>query len=254
MSRAIVLQFTDNHFGKECPGFGLDVARDRVEAFPEIINDRHRLKSFDEVGLVFNGDNVEGSGTFPSQLALLRESMPRQLAAACEAHSQAIFAVRKMTKARIRIRLVPGNHGTTTRFDHPETNWDNVLSMLIQLRVDGAKLNGIDFPPNQYKPFNMLEIGGTRGLITHEAIPHLGTPARVVKFLSWLLWFKCDWLASGHHHRASHQMAQGWSMFKGGSLSGVDDYGESKALFDPPSQCAWILEGGAPVDHAVVRW
>src|SRR3990167_5414857 len=134
---SLVINLSDNHFGKKTETFNLKIAKERVLSMvEEILPAGGPTDRIDEVCLVLSGDEVEGEDIYSNQNGALECPVIFQAKAAAEAYWQLILNLKETFECKIRVIAVPGNHGRMSRTADTRSNWDNVVYMMLALLAD----------------------------------------------------------------------------------------------------------------------
>lgn len=250
MQRNLVVLLSDLHFGKETDTFDSDIARERLEMIPDMIAGAPSLKDCNKLHLMLMGDIIEGqTHIFPSQATQVSQHELEQKSLAASALEVCVQGLLKIFPS-LCIHTIAGNHGHTGRRGHPVANWDNAVydELRVRLRGSGARMS---INHGEIAP---VKVGRTTGIITHKGVPHIGTPARQLKFLSWLVEYGASWMACGHWHTWGIPSYQSWPLIINGSLSGPDSFSDVIAKYSPARQGFFFEEGGELFGFSYLGW
>lgn len=134
---------SDLQGGKRTPTFNVEVLAARMDLYAtkieKIVATRRAAAVCDELVIVLGGDLVEHESKHPAQWAQVEISLFDQAVRVVPA----IIArfVLRMTRVflRVRVRYLPGNHGTVRKSPaHPRTNWDQVAGEIARIMVMGT--------------------------------------------------------------------------------------------------------------------
>lgn len=137
---------SDLQGGKLTPTFNVATLAARMDRYAEkiekIVSTRRGGARVEEIVIVFGGDLIEHESKHPAQWAQIEMSLFDQAMRVVPA-ILARFVIRMArTFLRIRVRYIPGNHGTVKKSpSHPRTNWDQVAAEVARLMVMGWEGN-----------------------------------------------------------------------------------------------------------------
>ena len=89
--------------------------------------------------------------------------------------------------------------------------------------------------------YNTFEVKGWKGIVRHHAPVQADTATGIAKFASWFMMHEWDLFCFAHYHHCGIMTLCGKKLFRNGSLVGGDDYAESLAKYDSPSQLCWCV-------------
>lgn len=256
--QSLVVMISDNHVGKELyhPETGellynLDIACSRLAETPNVAAQTYPdLNAFDEVVIALLGDHVDGEGVYPHQAMNLEEHAAEQVRRSTLAMWQMLLGFRDLFPL-VRVATIRGNHGGTAS---PEANFDNILFNNLEILAD------LNDDPNlvvktRYGEFNTLEVKGWKAMLRHKAPAQASTASGRAKFAGWYGIHHWDFLMYGHFH---HWGIDTWCdkmILRNGSMVGGDDYAESLAAYDSPTQLSFALsEETLPVEIRPLRY
>ena len=251
---SLVLSLSDLHFGQKTPIFNLDIAKQRISAIPELLLDNKIRQELDEILVVLGGDINEGEDIYANQNISLECPVIQQVQISVASLWDLLVNLQKAFKLPIRVKPVPGNHGRMSKTADPRSNWDNVTYMMLSLLAENHK--DIYFDLN-FEEFLTIDIKDKIGLVNHEGVKHLGTPAMQTKFAGWLFPDKLDFLMHGHYHKWEISTHLGKPMIANGCLmGGGNNLSQRMALAaEPARQAYFLIEKGKPVNHfSFLQW
>ncbi len=252
---SLIVCLTDLHFGKKTAKFNMKEGAMRLETLPaRIVEQGITEDTVDEVVLLVGGDVVEGEDIYANQNGVLECSVIEQARAACEAIWKCAINFQSTFKCKVRLETSPGNHGRMSKTANTDSNWDNVVSMMLGLVANGSGNNNISVNVN-FDFFNFFEVKGHKGLLYHYGVKHLGTPAGAIKIAGWILSDKIDFLVHGHWHKWGIGTYLGRPMISNGSLPGPDDLSKSMAMEEPARQGYFMVaKDKPPYGFSFVEW
>lgn len=252
---SLVIVLSDNHFGKKTTDFNLEVARERVLSITQsIIDGAGPVNRIDEVVLVLAGDEVEGEDIYANQNGSLECPVIYQVRAAVDAYWDLALDLRQTFQCKVRIPTCPGNHGRMSKSANTESNWDNVVYMMLDTLARANPELDIQVDLN-FKDFALFEVKGKLGCAYHYGTKHLGTPAMTNKMAGWVLSKDIDFLVHGHWHHWGVETYLGTPMMHNGCLCGPDDLAEKMAVEEPPRQGYFFVERDKPIrTWCFVEW
>jgi len=248
----LMIQFTDWHIGKEIKNeageivFNEEIARSRLSILiNQCLNllDNHISKGvpIKDVVIMFTGDLLDGMGIFASQESQSEMAPPFQVILACEIIQGFVLSLLKR-KLRIRIKGVKGNHGEIRengKSKDPNANWDLMLYLILEFWIKTMLKNPlvtIDYTETDYMNF---EVNGWKYHIRHIGPKQTETPSGKAKILGWAKTHQFNAIAYGHFHHWAVGDRSLVTVFRGGSLTGLDDLSEKMAEESSPAQLIW---------------
>lgn len=248
----LMIQFTDWHIGKEIKNeggeiiFNEEIARQRINVLiNQCLNllDNHIGKGVPvkDVVIMFTGDILDGGGIFASQESQSEMSPPFQVILACEMIQAFILSLLKR-KLKVRIKGVKGNHGEIRengKNKDPNANWDLMLYLILEFWIKTMLKNSlvtIDYTETDYMNF---EVNGWKYHIRHIGPKQTETPSGKAKILGWAKTHQFNAIVYGHFHHWTVGDRSLVTVFRGGSLTGLDDLSEKMAEESSPSQLIW---------------
>lgn len=251
----LVVALTDLHFGKKTDKFNIEVATHRLETMPARIVETGIIPGdVDEVLLLVGGDTLEGEDIYANQNGVLECPVIHQAKAVTSALWNTVLNFKSTFKCKVRVETSPGNHGRMSKTANTDSNWDNVVSMMLGLIAEGV--NDPDIIVNvNFDFFKIFDVKGKRGMLYHYGTKHLGTPATQVKFAGWVINDHIDFIVHGHWHRWGVETYLGRPMISNGSLPGPDDLAKSMAVEEPGRQAFFLVKEGQPLyGFSFIEW
>lgn len=208
--QAVVMVFSDVHFGRVTTSYNSEIALKRldrhIDAFLNIAEIESTLYDNVELDIFMLGDIVDGETIFPSQPFNIDKSAFEQ------AKIFAIALVNKLVTLRqyfpkINVYCVYGNHGRSGKYNSRITNWDNVMYTIMEVAT--ANVPDINFIyPDGDEKMMVAEIYGYKFLLAHGdminmhyQIPYYGITN---KSMRWYQTFDgIDYMVLGHFHHHS---------------------------------------------------
>lgn len=236
---------SDLHFGKETDRYNSTVAASRLQLyFRELASIPRSPSPVFHILLV--GDCVEGEGIYPGQSHGADCPVRNQAKHCTESLKEGlIHLLNRYPNARAEVHSVIGNHGRMSKDASSTSNWDAVVTDLLQQWVEGSGLEERlivhDVPDSERQ---LVVIGGKRIFMCHHGTKHLGTPAMKTKWLGWLLKYRFDIAVHGHWHTPGVQYLESGCVVSNGSLSGPDDLSDSMGTYQPAHQGYAVLRNG----------
>lgn len=255
----LVIDIADWHVGRiikdEHGAVVYDVAvfKSRIEVlFREILVllDEHIQKGvpIKDVVILSSGDLLDGQGIFDTQMQHQELSPPFQVMVVVEAIQRLILSLRDRGLS-VRFVGVKGNHGEirlSGKLTDPLANWDLMAYLILKFwaKNHGDKKVRIEFSEIDYYNFDLK---GWKYHIRHQAPVQSETAAGKGKFLGWVRKHNCDALVYGHYHHWGVWDRSGVTVFRGGSLTGADEYSEELAEESSPTQLVWGVNKNRPL-------
>jgi len=140
----------------------------------------------------------------------------------------------------IRVVTTRGNHGRTGKDVSPEANWDNMLFQQLELLIDLEDDPDLIIK-NRYGDYNTFQVKGWRGMVRHKAPVQADTSAAQAKFAGWQGIHQWDIFMYGHFHHWGVMTWNSKPIIRNGSLMGGDDYAETLAAYDDPTQVVFTV-------------
>jgi hypothetical protein len=134
--RVAALHISDTQIGALTESYDMDVCERRLmqatNTTIRLTEDLRHAYTIEECRLWLTGDLVEGETIFPTQAHQLEASLLRQ--AMLEGPALFVKMILRLLECfrRVKVISVPGNHGRTSKFGDPESNWDTVTAGMIQ--------------------------------------------------------------------------------------------------------------------------
>lgn len=274
---SVALHLSDLHLGEQTQEYCLDVARDRLDAIPEMLEVE---KGTGSIWVILNGDLTQGSANFATQIAT-SEIHTRGQRAECVKMILGVIrgTHRRFPRVRIYVRCAPGNHGKIHEYEHPDSNADLEVGDRI---VDGLRGESWCKAESGRGISRVVEISGVRVAMLHQAEKALqidpsvvsvcrpgesprsdgiarATPAMLRKVKTRLAHYGAQLLLGGHWHYPAAWWVdevdgQRLIYVQNGSLSGENEYGEQRAMFGRPAQSVIYFGGGVARDVRWLRW
>lgn len=256
----LMIQFTDWHVGKVVKNeIGNEIYNETI--FKERINlllaemltllDSYIRKGtpIKDVVIMSTGDILDGQGIYASQEVNSEMSPPFQVMLAIGIIQKFILALleRDLT---VTFYGVKGNHGEIReggKSKDPNANWDLMLYLILDFWVKSfIKKEKIQI---YYSELNYLnfEVRGWKYHIRHIAPIQTATSAGKAKFLGWARKHQCDVVVYGHYHHWGISDRSGITVFKGGSVVGIDELAERMAEQSEPIQLIWGCSKNRPL-------
>lgn len=254
---SLILHLSDNHFGKHTSRYNLEIARERTTTMlARVMTSLGNLDNVDEVVVALVGDEVEGEDIYSNQNGSLECPVIYQAKAAAEAYWQLALNIRKTMGPDVAIRFVtaPGNHGRMSKTANTESNWDNVVYLMLSLLAQENEDLNIDVDLN-FGEFKEFVVKDKKLLAYHYGTKHLGTPAMQIKMAGWIISKGIEAVLHGHWHHWGVETYLGIPMIHNGSMCGSDDLAEKMAVEEPPRQAFLLVEKDKPISvFGFVEW
>jgi UDP-2,3-diacylglucosamine pyrophosphatase LpxH len=253
--KTLVIVISDVHWGKQTHSFNIETANKRILSIPEELITRE-LPHFDEIRLLLLGDLVEGEGIFEHQANIIEAPVITAHKEATETCWKLACALSETFQVQVTVETSPGNHGRMSKGAHPHSNWDNAIAQSLAMISNYAQHPNVTVNLN-LNNFNLIDIKGSKVLLNHEGIRHLGTPAMVQRLAGWIISKNIDILVHGHWHNRALDTYLGRSRVCNGSAAGPDDLGEKIAREDPASQVYFFVDPERPghvVGFDFIEW
>jgi len=141
---SLCIQLSDLHVGKkvELNGnitFDLEIAERRLSTLGERVIKllgSGRMKDFDEVVIMVNGDIVDGEGIYQTQAFHVDTFVANQCRVAAASIWEIVQTFLKCSTIKsVRLVTAPGNHGRVSYYNHEQSNWDNIVSMMLAINL-----------------------------------------------------------------------------------------------------------------------
>jgi hypothetical protein len=256
---SLVVMISDCHMGRIIRDdanreiYNMDIAAERIMSTPERVCkalSSEQMENVDELVILLLGDHIDGEGIFPAQEMSLEDHATEQVIRA----TRAIWYMIQGFKARfplVRVVTTRGNHGAATS---PESNWDNILFLQLELLIDMTADPHLTIK-NRYGEYNTLEVKGWKGLVRHYAPVQADTAGGIKKFAGWYGIHNWDFFSFGHWHHWGVMTWNSKPIFRNGSLMGPDDYAEHLAVHDDPVQLVFgVTEEAIPSSIHPIRY
>jgi len=248
----LMIQFTDWHIGKEIKNeageiiFNEEIARLRINILVnQCLNllDNHISKGvpITDVVIMFTGDILDGMGIFASQESQSEMAPPFQVILACEVIQEFVLALLQR-KLRIKMYGIKGNHGEIRengKSKDPNANWDLMLYLILEFWLKTMLKNPLVSIRYTETDFMNFVVNGWKYHIRHIGPKQTETPSGKAKILGWAKTHSFDAIAYGHFHHWAVGDRSKVVVFRGGSLTGLDDLSEKMAEESTPSQLLW---------------
>lgn len=208
--QAVVMLFSDIHFGRVTTSYNSEIALRRLDnhinSLLDIVGIESELYNNVELDIFMLGDIVDGETIFPSQPFNIDKSAFEQ------AKIFAIAVVNKLIFLRqyfpkINVYCVYGNHGRSGKYNSRITNWDNVMYTIMEVATANVPDIKFIYPEGDEKIL-IADIYGYKFLLTHGdminmhyQIPYYGITN---KSMRWYQTFDgIDYMVLGHFHHHS---------------------------------------------------
>lgn len=248
----LMIQFTDWHIGKEIKNeageivFNEEIARLRINVLVnQCLNllDNHISKGvpIKDVVIMFTGDILDGMGIFASQESQSEMAPPFQVILACEVIQEFVLAL-VQRKLRVKMYGVKGNHGEIRengKSKDPNANWDLMLYLILEFWLKTMLKNPLVTIEYSETDFMNFVVNGWKYHIRHIGPKQTETPSGKAKILGWAKTHGFDAIAYGHFHHWAVGDRSKVTVFRGGSLTGLDDLSEKMAEESSPAQLLW---------------
>ncbi len=244
---SVCVLLSDTHFGKHTKHFDMDEAEKRILSIAEKL-DEVMPEDCDEVVLILAGDMIEGEDIYQTQAHHIQDTAIQQCKKAVESFWKLAVEVRNRHGVKVRLVTCPGNHGRVSKTAAEETNWDNMIYLMLGMIAKHQDDKGIVVEVN-FDSFYNFPVKDKVGLIYHHGTKHTGTPAMQVKLAGWMYQKDWDFLCHGHWHQWEVGTQFGKPVIKNGSLPGEDDLSERMGVFDPPRQAWFVVRSNEPIQH-----
>ncbi len=192
-----------------------------------------------EVVFLLLGDFVDGEGIYPGQFSELEINLTEQVRVVTLALWQFFDTISSNLKVPIRIACCRGNHGRSANIGS-NSNWDDVVYESLNTLALTNKKKRIQITPSRHN-YALVEVQGWTGLIRHKAPVQADTLGAKSHFAGWYAMYQYDFMAYAHAHHWGIFTWNGIPIFRNGSLIGGDDYSESLAVHDTPTQIAFSV-------------
>ena len=257
----LMIQFTDWHIGKTVKDeegieiYNENIFKERIGILLKeilVLLDSYIRKGTPvrDVVIISTGDILDGMGIYALQEAQSEMSPPFQVMLAVKIIQQFILSLVKR-KLNVTFYGVKGNHGEIRgeggKQKDPNANWDLMLYLILDLWVSDVMKNknvNVNYSELNYLNF---EVQGWRYHIRHIAPIQTETAAGKAKFLGWARKHRCDALVYGHYHHWGIGDRSGVTVFKGGSVVGIDELAERMAEESEPIQLIWGCSKNRPL-------
>jgi len=248
----LIVQFSDWHVGRKIIDeygnilYNEAVFEVRVQSLIyEMITllDRYikRGTPIRDVVIISTGDILDGQGIFSTQETLSELSPPFQVMKGVHAIQKFILALLER-KLEVYFYGVKGNHGeirVNGRNRDPNANWDLMLYLILDFwskTILKTKAVHINYSELDYINF---KIQGWKYHARHIAPMQSETAGGKAKFLGWAKRHEFDALVYGHYHHWGVWDRSKVTVFRGGSLTGADEFAETLAEESDPIQMMW---------------
>lgn len=199
--------------------------------------------------ILSTGDIVDGAGIFATQEAMQELSPPFQVMSAVNTIQKLILSLLER-KLSVYFYGVKGNHGeirVNGKNTDPNANWDLMLYLILDYwNRTSLKNKNVDMLYSELDYLN-FEIQGWKYHIRHIAPKQSETASGKAKFLGWAKKHNFDALVYGHYHHFGIFDRSGVTIFRGGSLTGSDEFAESLAEESAPTQLLWGVSQNRPL-------
>lgn len=258
---SLIVHFADWHIGKVVKDeegkelYNVEVFKTRINVLlQEILRllDAYIRKGtpIKEVVIISTGDILDGMGIYSTQEIQSELSPPFQVMLGVEVIQKFILSILKR-KLSITFYGVKGNHGEIRgergKQKDPNANWDLQLYLILDFWVrNNLKTKKVKVHYSELDYLN-FEVQGWKYHIRHIAPQQSETSAGKAKFLGWARKHNCDALVYGHYHHWNIGDRSGVTVFKGGSIVGVDELAEKMAEESEPIQLIWGVSKHRPL-------
>ena len=248
----LIVHFTDWHMGKKIKDehgniiFDESVCKKRVGVLTEQILsllDNHINKGIPikDVCFFITGDMCDGMGIFASQEFQSEMAPPLQVMSVCEVIQSIVLSLVKRGLS-VKIYGVKGNHGEIRengKAKDPNANWDLMVYLILDFWIKTMlKNNSVVIEYSELDYLN-CKVNGWHYHLRHIAPQQSETSSGKAKFLAWSRMHKCDALVYGHYHHWGMWDRSSLVVFRGGSITGIDEFAEKISEESQPTQLVW---------------
>jgi len=239
-----VLMLSDLHIGEVIKVndeaiFDLNIAKTKLSTIVDKFMFAPELSGYDSVDeavVLLGGDIIDGELIYASQAYETSGHAFDQIKAATLMIWEQLVRISSLFP-RVKVYCVPGNHGRSTKQNHPMSNWDNVLYFGLQVMANIQKGNiEVHTPSQMWMDFkvrhwnvHMRHIGVTQAVSAG--------PAKRV--LTWMDGHNADLLFFGHFHSPEMYSLAHRRVFKNGALPPANDFAENLGFLDGTGQ--WMV-------------
>lgn len=255
----IVIHFADWHVGKEIKDesgnviYNEKVSQDRRkllanELFSLLSGHIVRGTKVNDVVIISTGDLVDGSGIYSTQSKQSDLAPPFQVMSVVATFQEVILRLLEKN-FNVSLKLVKGNHGEIRESGKevdPLANWDLMVYLILDYWARQLKNKKLSIEYSQLDYLNFL-IQGWKYHIRHIAPIQPETAAGKAKFLGWAANHGFDALVYGHYHHWGVFDKSTIPIFRGGSLTGADEFSEELAEKSDPVQLIWGVSSKRPL-------
>jgi len=198
--------------------------------------------------IMITGDLPDGMGIYATQQTQSELAPPFQVMVVIKYLQQLVLSLLER-KLAVDIKAVKGNHGEIRESGKevdPLANWDIMVFLVLDfwMRSLGNKNVSLEYSQLDYLNF---KVQGWKFHIRHYAPVQPETPAGKSKFLGWYKHHQFNAFAYGHWHHYGLFDVSTIPVFRGGSLTGMDEFSEELASESDPMQLVFGVNKKRPL-------
>ena len=245
----LVIQLSDWHVGRTVKDelgniiYDEQIFKNRIDKFItellELVDNYVRKGTLiKDAVIISTGDICDGAGIFAQQESMQELSPPFQVMSACSVIQRLILS---LLERRLSVNFygVKGNHGEIRiggKSRDPNANWDLMCYLILNLWAKNIlKKKNLSIVYSELDYLNFI-IQGWKYHARHIAPKQSDTASGKAKFLGWARKHNFDALVYGHYHHFGVFDRSNITIFRGGSLTGTDDFAETLAEESAPIQ------------------
>lgn len=251
---SLVIQLSDIHVGKLTGSYNTEVARERIASIPQTIYNLEHNDAISDINVMLIGDIVDGEDIYPNHPTHVECPVLDQIQIATESIWQMLLQLHLAFSVPIRVFTAPGNHGRASKTVHERSNWDNVVYYTLATIAQVYGNPNIQVFPG-YDEFTVCQIRDQIGLLYHNGVKHMGTPAMREKVAGWISSYGFTFLSHGHWHESNIGDWAGRTVIANGSMGGADDLSRRMGKGAIASQWYFKIRNGfSPYGMTKLEW
>ena len=191
-----------------------------------------------DVVILATGDLANGENIYATQVYEQELAPPKQVMLIVEIVYKLILSFLDRG-LNVEFYGCKGNHGRLGKDADPSSNWDLMIYMILDLWVRTTKKEkrvSVTYAETDYLT---CEIRGHRYMLRHIAPEQADTAGGRVKINEWARQHSVGAIVYGHFHHWGIFDVDGVTVFRGGSVSGGDEFSELMAKNSAPTQLIW---------------
>jgi len=247
-----VLVLSDTQIGQITPSYDSEIfiqELDRLAQVTEKITNLHRVNyRINELAVFMAGDIIENETLFPGQGFCIDQSVLKQIFHTGIPAFARFFQHMSSIFTKVTVYCVPGNHGRVSKHNAPDSNWDRVFYLTLDLALEHS-LKNVKFVHAELQDFYLVaDVKGYKFLIVHGDeipiwmnIPYYGIERSSSRWAQSIPRGPWEYLVMGHFHQSAWLKSNAKKIIMNGAFPTDSPYVLKKLKLDSTEAVQWLF-------------